>query len=298
MQGLGQHHSTTEGKRIPGHSMVQSLYVLLGRRCPLAPQLYRQQRVCEAEGVPFASKIALMEAIIRTFEPVAGSMTHVLLDTWYSAKCLWRAARERGFHITSGLKSNRWLRVADSTVPQGWRWQKLSDYTAQLSNSDYRQLKWPKGDDDVYVHVVTTRVRKLYLCQVVIVRQSLDAPLSQVRYWASSDLEATPEMLLIHIAARWDIEVLFGDGKEELGWDQYQVMSATAIVRFWTLAMLAYVFLEEERHRLQGQWQRHVTIGEARQEIQRRHRRHVLDWLHGQFQSGIEPDSLYDLFSA
>ncbi len=150
----------------------------------------------------------------------------------------------------------------------------------------------------MYVHVVTTRVRKLYLCQVVIVRQSLDAPLSQARYWASSDLEATPETLLIHIAARWDIEVLFGDGKQELGWDQYQVMSATAIVRFWTLAMLAYVFLEEERHRLQAQWQRHVTIGEARQEIQRRHRRHVLDWLHGQFQSGIEPDSLYDLFSA
>jgi len=150
----------------------------------------------------------------------------------------------------------------------------------------------------VYVHVVTTRVRKLYCCQVVIVRQSLDAPLSQARYWASSDLEADPATLLMHIAARWDIEVLFGDGKEELGLDQYQLMSAVAIVRFWTLAMLAYVFLEEECHRLHGQWQRHVTIGEARREIQRRHRRHVLDWLHGQFQSGIEPDSLYELFSA
>jgi hypothetical protein len=75
-------------------------------------------------------------------------------------------------------------------------------------------------------------------------------------------------------------------------------MSATAIVRFWTLAMLAYVFLEEERQRLQTQCQRHVTIGEARREIQRRHRRQVLDWLHRQFQSGIEPDSLYELFSA
>ncbi len=82
MQGLGQHHSTTEGKRIPDHSMVQSLYVLLGRHCPLAPQLYRQQRICEVEGVPFASKIALMEATIRTFEPVARTLTHVLLDTW------------------------------------------------------------------------------------------------------------------------------------------------------------------------------------------------------------------------
>jgi len=298
MEGLGRHHSTTQDKRVPGHSLVESLYVLLGQRCPLAPQLYRQQAVCKAEGVPFASKIDLMETVIRTFEPVAGTVTHILLDTWYSAKRLWRAARERGFLITSGLKSNRWLRVEDPSAPQGWRWQRLSDYTAQLSASDYIQLKWPKGDDDVYVHVVTTRVRKLYSCQVVIVRLSLDAPVSQARYWASSDLEASPQMLLAHIAARWDIEVLFADGKEELGLDQYQLMSATALARFWTLAMLAYVFLEEERHRLQEQWQRHVTIGEARRQIQRRHRRHVLDWLHGQFQSGVEPDALYELLSA
>src|SRR6266516_937608 len=212
MEGLGQHHSTTQDKRIPGHSLVESLYVLLGRRCPLAPQLYRQQAVCQSDAVPFASKIELMEACIRSFEPVAGTVTHVLLDTWYSAKCLWRAARERDFLITTGIKSNRWLAVADPTAPQGWRWQRLSDSTAQLKASDYVQLTWPKGKKSVYVHVVTTRVRSLYRCQVVIVRQSLDAPVSQARDFASSDLEASPERLVAHIAARWDIEVLFGDG--------------------------------------------------------------------------------------
>ena len=46
------------------------------------------------------------------------------------------------------------------------------------------------------------------------------------------------------------MEVLFGDGKELLGLDQYQVMSAEAIVRFWTLAWAAYCFLDEERARL------------------------------------------------
>ena len=298
MEGLGRHHSTTQDKRVRGHSLVESLYVLLGRRCPLAPQLYRQQAVCTAEGVPFASKIELMETTIRTFEPIAGTVTHVLLDSWYSAKRLWRAAREREFLITTGIKCNRWLAVADPTAPKGWKWQRLSEYTAQLRASDYVELAWPKGKKMVYVHVVTTRVRSLYRCQVVIVRQSLDDPVSQARYWASSDVEASPELLLAHIAARWDIEVLFGDGKEELGLDHYQLMSAIAIVRFWTLAMLAYVFLEEERDHLQTQWQRPVTIGEARREIQRRHRRHLLDWLHEQFQSGVEPDALYELLSA
>ena len=298
MAGLGHHHSTTYEQRIVGHSLVEGLYVLLGRSCPLPPQLYRQQGTCEAEGVAFHSKIDLMEERIRSFEPVAGTRTHVLLDSWYCAKVLWKAARARDFLITTGLKCNRWLRVEDSTEEQGWRWQRVSDYTAQLQESDYQRVKWPGSTQEVYVHVVTTRVRKLYQCQVVIVRQSLSAPLSQTRYWASSDLEADLPTLLMHIATRWKIEVLFADGKEELGLDHYQLMSALAIVRFWTLAMLAYVFLEEERARLQQQWQRSVTIGEARREIQRRHRRRVLEWLHEQFQSGVPPDSLYDRFAA
>lgn len=80
--------------------------------------------------------------------------------------------------------------------------------------------------------------------------------------------------------------------------DHSQVMSATAILRLWTLAMLAYVFLEHEQLRLQQQWQRPVSIGEACREIQRRHRRLLLLWLFEQFQSGVQPDSLYDVFAA
>jgi len=298
MQGLGNHHSTTYDQRIIGHSWVQGLYVLLDRRCPLAPHLSRQDKVCQAEEVPFQSKIELMEPLIREFEPVAGTRTHILLDSWYSANCLWHAARERDFLITTGLKSNRWLRVPDDTVAQGWRWQKLSEYAAGLSEQDFELLPWPRGGKKVYVHVVKTSVRKLYRCQVVIVRHDLTAPLAQTRYWASSDLEANAEGLRAHIAARWDIEVFFGDGKEELGLDHYQMMSASALLRFWTLAMLAYVFLEQEQQRLRVLWQRPVTIGEARREIQRRHRRCLLEWLHDQFLSGVHPEPLFELFAA
>ena len=300
MQGLGKHHSATHEHRVVGHSLVAGLYVLLGRRCPLAPRLYRQQKICQKEEIAFQSKINVMERLIRTFEPITGTVTHVLLDSWYSAKVLWKAARERGFLITTGIKSNRSLRIVDESQPQGWRWQELREYAACLRVEDYVQLSWPRGQqpETVYVHVISTRVRKLYCCQVIIIRRSLQEPLSQARYWASSDLEADPATLLEHIAARWDIEVLFGDSKEELGLDQYQLMSTTALLRFWTLAMLAYIFLEEERDRLQQHCQHPVTIGQARREIQRRHRRTVLNWLHGQFLSGVQPDSLYELFAA
>jgi hypothetical protein len=34
MGGLGCHYSGTEKKPVTGHSLVQGLYLVLGRRCP------------------------------------------------------------------------------------------------------------------------------------------------------------------------------------------------------------------------------------------------------------------------
>jgi len=99
------------------------------------------------------------------------------------------------------------------------------------------------------VHLVSTRVRTLSSCQVIIVRRSLNDPISQARSWASSDLSASAQALLEHISARWDIDILFADGKEERGLDQSQLMRATALVRFWSLALRADAFLDEARDR-------------------------------------------------
>jgi hypothetical protein len=135
------------------------------------------------------------------------------------------APRALGFLITTGLKANRSLRVPDPTAERGWGWQRLDDYAASLTPDDFTVVDWPRhGDDEprqVYVHVVSTRVRTLYCCQLVIARPALDAPPSATRYWASSDLTADLPTLLGHIAARWTVETFFGDVKDVLGLDQY-----------------------------------------------------------------------------
>jgi hypothetical protein len=302
MQGLGRHYSTTAGAPVRGHSLVQGLYVLLGRRCPLAPQLYQQQAVCQAAGVPFRSKLDLMVELVQTFVPVTGTRTHVLADSWYAAKRLWRAARQRGFLITTGLKANRSVRVPDPETARGWRWQRLDEYAAGLRAADCTLVDWPRQSEDephqVYVHVVSTRVRTLYRCQVIVVRPSLDAPASATRYWASSDLDADLLTLLGHLAARWDVEVLFADTKEVLGLDQYQLMTTRAIVRFWTLVLAAYTLLEEEQARLATTQQRHVTIGEARRSLQHLHQRHLLHWIEQQLHAGATADTVYARLAA
>jgi hypothetical protein len=296
MGGLGQHYSGTEKKIVTGHSLVQGLYLLLGRRCPLAPKMYRQRAVCEAEGVLFASKIDLMVEIMRTFEPVAGTVTHVLLDSWYTSKRVWKVARERGFLITSGLRCNRSLRIDDPIAINGWRWQRVDEYAAALPSTAWQRVLWPIQTDQrwVYVHVVSTRLKKLYRCQLVLVRgQWDDDEAEKTLYWASSDLTADGKTLLNHIAACWDVEVLFANTKELLGLDQYQLMTATAIQRFWTLVMLAYYFLDQERDRYHRQTGRHITIGEAWRQVQRTHWRHFIDWMHQRFRFGLEPADLY-----
>jgi hypothetical protein len=164
MAGLGKHYSTTAGTRVVGHSLVQGLDVVQGRHCPLEPQLYRQQAVCATEQVPFQSKIDLMDDLSRTFPPLPGTRTPVLLDSWYAAKRLWKTARGRGFQISTGLKSNRMLRVTDPHATTGWRWEGLTTYAAGLTAADYQRVTWPSQDAEprlVWVHVVQTRVKKL-----------------------------------------------------------------------------------------------------------------------------------------
>jgi len=303
MEGVGHHYSSTADARVRGHSLVQGFYVLLGRRCPLTPRLYQQKSVCAARTVPFRSKIDLMEEHIRTFAPVAGTRTHVLLDSWYGAKRLWKAARDRRFLITTGLKSNRALRVPDPDAERGWRWQssavRLAAYAASLTADDcQRQGNDPDEPRQVYVHVVQTRVRSLYRCQRVITRPTLDAPASAPRYWASSDLDADMTTLLGHIAARWNVEVFFSDTKDLLGLDQYHLMTTTAIVRFWTLVFAAYTLIEEERARVALEQQRPVTMGEARRTLQHRHYRHLLGWIEQEFHAGTDAATLYDRLAA
>jgi len=304
MEGVGHHYSSTAAAQVRGHSLVQGFYVLLGRRCPLTPRLYQQKSVCTAREIPFRSKIDLMEEHIRTFAPLAGTRTHVLLASWYGAKSLWKAARARGVLITTGLKANRSLRVPDPDAERGWRWQRLSEYAAGLTAQDFTLMAWPRQGDNpdeprqVYVPVVQTRVRSLYRCQRVIARPALDAPASATRYWASSDLDADPATLLGHIAARWDVEVFFSDTKDLLGLDQYQLMTTTAIVRFWTLVFAAYTLIEEERARLALEQQRPVTMGEARRTLQHRHYRHLLGWIEQELHAGTDADTLYDRLAA
>jgi hypothetical protein len=284
--GLGRHYSGTEKKVVQGHSLFQSVYVLEGQQLPLTPRMYRQKVTCLAEQEPFVSKIDMAYQEITTFEPAPDTQTHVLTDSWYAARRIWRAALQRGWDITCGLRSNRPMRLIE--LDGSHRWLSVSEYAATLTPDDFTAIAWPtqEGEKIVYAHLVKTWVRKLGPCQVLITKLHPDDPLDQCYYWATSRLDDTLEQVVGHVAQRWTIEVLFADFKELMGSDHYQIRSAQGILRFWALGLCLYQFFDEVRvahHRL---WGEDLTLGQARQQIRNSHQAALLDWILDQAEAG------------
>ncbi len=302
MAGVGRHYSSTEKRVVQGHSsdrsressdLVAGLLVLLGRRCPLFLRLYRPKAVAIQEGVPFKSKVDLVVEAVGELEPIPGTQIHVLVDAWYTCHRLWRAALDRGFAITGGLRVNRWLRLGQ---PGQWRKVRLSDYVAGLSPQDFVLVPW-RGHFRA-AHLVRTFVYHLGACQVLAVKETPETPPQTARCWATSDLEADVATVASYAAQRWDIETWFEDTKGALGLDHYQLTSATAVERFWHLVACLYLHLDEVRASLVAEGYSTATIGDALRHQQRSHRRLLFQWIAEQFKDGTSPTEVERLLPA
>jgi len=286
--GLGRHYSSIEKRTVKGHSLFQAVYVVEEYQFPLTPRMYCQKAVCEQMGLPFQSKVEMSIEIVEHFEPLAGTHTHVLVDSWYFNKKLWKATKARGWDITGGLKCNRRVRIVDSQGVVSW--PTISEYAASLSSEDFQAVTWPNqaGGQVVYAHLLRTQVKHLGACQVLIIREKQGDPTSTTRFFATSRLKDSLEQVVTAAAKRWTVETLFADFKELMGSDQYQLHSAQAIVRFWALGLCLYQFLDSLRHRLERLRNRHITLGEARTWLINRHKTQQLDWICSQATRGVK----------
>ena len=279
MSGLGWHYSSTDQRSMPGHSLFEGVYVIEGHQYPLSPQMYRQKAVCEREGVPFQSKVDLAEKVIQEFEPLPDTCTHVLIDSWYFNKRIWKAVKGRKWHLTGGLKKNHKLRITNAAGEKTW--MQVDAYAAMLPKEAFQWVVWPSqdGGQTVYAHLVRTKVKKLGACQVLIVKTSPDDPGEKARFYVTTRLADTLEQVVQAMALRWTVETLFADFKELIGSDQYQLHSAEAIIRFWALGLCLYQYLDSLRHLLKKKYQQDFSLGETLNWLRERNTQLLLKWI-------------------
>jgi hypothetical protein len=226
---------------------------------------------------------------IEVFEPIAGTATHVLIDSWHHCRAVRRAAQKRGWEVSGGLKCNRMMRLISEEGQH--QWLKLSAYAASLKREDWSEVTWPSEQNrqTMYAHLVQTWVRKLGPTLLLVTCHNPEEPLKSVRYWGSTLPNLDAQALVDLLAIRWNIETFFEYDKDLLGSDHYQLMSAQAILRFWTLIACLMCFLEEQRVACVSF---PFTCGDARREIQEQHRINLLLWLKDQFQANSSFDQI------
>jgi len=279
MGGQGHHYSSIDKCTMPGHSLFQGLYLVEGRQYPLDPHMYIQKAVCEAEQRPFRSKVDLALEVVNSFLPLPDTHTHVLVDSWYVSKRMWKTVKQRGWDLTGGLKRNRKLRIVNA---EGEReWMRVDDFADELSTEQFHAVAWPSQDGGriVYAHLQRTRIKKLGACQVLIVKPAADAPMEQTRFFITTRLQDTLELVIQAAALRWTVETLFADFKELMGSDHYQLRTAEAIRRFWALGLCLYQFLDGLRHHLQRLKKRQVSLGETLNWLRERQHNQMIDWV-------------------
>jgi len=169
-------------------------------------------------------------------------------------------------------------------------WHTLAAYAANLTAADWQAAHWPAqaGNRPVYVHIVTTWIRKLGPTRLLLTCHDPDHPAKSLRYWGSTLLTADAQTIINHLAVRWAIEVLFEDTKDLLGADHYQLMHADAILRFWTLIACLGYFLDAQRARRPDC----STWGDVRRTLQTEHQLNLLTWLHVQFNAGLSVEQI------
>ena len=292
MSGLGWHYSGTDQRTMPGHSLFQGLYLVEDRQFPLDSQMYIQKSVCEQEQRPFQSKVDLAVSVVEHFEPLPETHTHVLIDSWYVNKRMWKAVKRRHWDLTGGLKANHKLRTLDAEGQPIW--MRLDDFAAELPADQFQPIQWPsqEGEVVVYVYLMRTRVKKLGVCQVLIVKPTTESNGDQARFYMTTRLEDPPEQVVQTVALRWGVETFFADFKELMGSDQYQLHSAEAILRFWALGLCLYQYLDSLRHRLERLNHRHVTLGETLAWLRQRHEDLRVNWICTLTISGFQPRSI------
>jgi hypothetical protein len=293
MGGQGWYYSSTDRCTMPGHSLFQGLYLVEGYQFPLDPQMYIQKAVCEQENRPFQSKVDLAVNVVEHFEPLPETHTHVLIDSWYVNKRMWKALKLRQWDLTGGLKANHKLRTRD--VEGQPIWMRLDDFADGLPADQFQPIHWPsqEGEVVVYVHLLRTRVKKLGACQVLIVKPSAEASGDQARFYITTRLEDSLEQVVQTVALRWSVETLFADFKELMGSDHYQLRSTEAILRFWALGLCLYQYLDSLRHRLERLNHRHVTLGETLVWLRQRHDDLRVHWICQLAIRGVQPVQIH-----
>jgi SRSO17 transposase len=289
MEGVDYHYCHSTGQTVLSHVWVTGHLVVLGQSYPVGWKLYRRRATCEALGIPFASKPELAQMILRQFQPLPGTQTYVLTDSWYPSQDLLNLCEELGFHLVSAVKSDRKFKAASHDL-QVKQWaQTLPKRAFDLVTVNTTCYK---------VWSAIGRLSSGHRIKLVINRV---IGRKKWRYLISTDCSLTPQIIIDYYLNRWEVENFYRVAKQSLGWGDYQMRDLFAIERHVQLMMIAHAYLEIQRQEAlvaSSEPDAHVTLGDIQRQLQSLSRRAEIARVFDFTQSGFELETIYQRLAA
>jgi hypothetical protein len=278
-----------------GKKMVSSHLRVGAFSVPYWGDLYLKQEYCATHQLAFRTTTEMVRQQILAFEPLPGTETCVLSDSWFSGWPIISAVKSRedeGLYLISGLKKSRNLYRRDG------RKINLKTYARRLKWHHYVRT-WANGRC-FYVHRYEGRVSRAGddPCVVLICRMNLADPNDKPFFIFCTRTDLTSQQIIVRYLKRWGVETGYRNGKQLLGQDEYQGRSIVGTLRHWCLGRVTYTYLELRRVRSllapqpEPAWR---TLGDVCRAVKCEVVRELVDWLYMLFQAGQVPTGVYAL---
>lgn len=273
-----------------GKKMVSSLLRVGPFSQPYWGDLYLKKEYCAATGVAFRTTTAMVREQILNFEPLPGTKTCVLVDSWFSGWPIIGAVKSRedeGFYLISGLKKSRNIYRRDGSKVN------LKTRAQELGRQHYERVK--ANGRTFYAHRYAGRVSRAGddPCVVLICRNDLSDPQDKPFFILCTRTDLTNQQIIVRYLKRWGIETGYRNGKQLLGQDEYQGRSTLGTIRHWCLGRVIYTYLELRRVNSLLTHKRDQalhTLGDVCRAVKREVLRALVEWLYELFQAQQNPE--------
>jgi hypothetical protein len=152
---------------------------------------------------------------------------YVLVDSWFTCARVIDSYASAGYHLIGGLKTNRII------YPQGIRIS-VKDFSTHIQKEDVRLVTVNGTSYWTYRYEGALNDIENAVVLLCWPEQAFGEP-KALRAFLCTDVSLTTETISSYYSKRWPIEIFFRQSKNNLGFDTYQVRSATAFIRLWTL---------------------------------------------------------------
>lgn len=202
-----------------GKKMVSSLLRVGPFAVPYWGDLYLKKEYCIAHGEAFRTSTEMVREQILNFEPLPGTETAVLVDSWFSGWPIIGAVKSReeeGFYLISGLKKSRCIYRRDGSKVN------LETRASELGRQHYERVKANGRTFYVYRYEGLVSRAGDDPCVVLICRNNLSHPKDEPFFILCTRIDLTTQQIIVRYLKRWGIETGYRNGKQLLGQDEYQ----------------------------------------------------------------------------